>query len=968
MKKSFWWSSILVLGAAIGACTPPVPPVVGIGPTGGVVTTPNNTASLTIPAGTFTAPVDIKLEPIVTPPIPLEYTALTGGSFQMTAPNEFVADQDVTLEIEDSALSTANGARITPQTVPAGSLVVMLAKRPSDSSYLMKTVKRKGSKWFGEVFKGYICKACEYLLVLFKPTSISISISDVPEEAAVQATMIARNKNGQQVTPSVTWSVLDTNVATVDSSTGLVTGKNQGTTELSAFYSATVNAKTTLKVTAKPVLFAANYNTGVIKGFAKGQLATSGSPTPIVTITLPNGAKPNDLAFDPSGNLWVTNNAGNQLLSFTPSQYNQTGTPTPSIIIDTDANNSLSSPLGLNFDSSGNLWVSNEGIDSLVRFSASSLTSSGVKTPDRKITQGLNFPAGIAVDLSNNLWVANFDGNNVLRFTPSEQQANTASTYVLNQSLVKPTGLEFDSSGNLYVGQEGAPSGISVFTAAQLNAPTPSAATRVIGLGVTNKIYGLARDNSTGTIWANNQGDGAAIAYTTTQLAQTNPAATAPSVSIGGATQASIGYGGVAFANGGAAPAPKPSINSFAADKLNLPAGGGNVILSWNVTGATSLSINNGVGVVTGSSKSVNVSATTAFVLTATNANGSVDSSTVTINVASNAGNKLSLWIPNFRRDSIKRLDVNAGGVFPGGVANEELSLPTVNLGLFEGSTPNSLTFDPDGNMWVARALLGNVVKISKADLATNPLVISNTINVGGNPVAIKYTNNQIWVTLDSYGAAKNRVRAFNTAGIQVAEFTNGLAFPAGLAFDNIGNLWVSNASSENGGIPANADKIVKFNKARLATGDANAPDAIISSVAVAGNNNQESLKYPEGIVFDQAGNLWVANNRNDGGATVGTIVRYTPAQQVTGSPVPSAVLVIANSQPGGLAIDPLDGNLWVNDQRVGAFNPGNDNGDVKKYNIINFPSGVSTPAALITYTNVTTNPGNGGLAFGNRP
>jgi secreted PhoX family phosphatase len=178
----------------------------------------------------------------------------------------------------------------------------------------------------------------------------------------------------------------------------------------------------------------------------------------------------------------------------------------------------------------------------------------------------------------------------------------------------------------------------------------------------------------------------------------------------------------------------------------------------------------------------------------------------------------------------------------------------------------------------------------------------------------------------------------------------------------------VSNASSENGGIPANADKIVKFNKARLATGDANAPDAIISSVAVAGNNNQESLKYPEGIVFDQAGNLWVANNRNDGGATVGTIVRYTPAQQVTGSPVPSAVLVIANSQPGGLAIDPLDGNLWVNDQRVGAFNPGNDNGDVKKYNIINFPSGVSTPAALITYTNVTTNPGNGGLAFGNRP
>jgi hypothetical protein len=68
----------------------------------------------------------------------------------------------------------------------------------------------------------------------------------------------------------------------------------------------------------------------------------------------------------------------------------------------------------------------------------------------------------------------------------------------------------------------------------------------------------------------------------------------------------------------------KPVISSFTATPGTLPTGGGNTLLAWNVVGATSLSVNQSVGDVTGlTSKSVAVTSTTTFTLTATNTNGS---------------------------------------------------------------------------------------------------------------------------------------------------------------------------------------------------------------------------------------------------------------------------------------------------------------------------------------------------------
>jgi hypothetical protein len=69
-----------------------------------------------------------------------------------------------------------------------------------------------------------------------------------------------------------------------------------------------------------------------------------------------------------------------------------------------------------------------------------------------------------------------------------------------------------------------------------------------------------------------------------------------------------------------------PVIQSFSASPANLPSGGGTVTLSWSVSGASNISIDQGVGDVTSvssNSKAISVTSSKTFSLTATNAKGS---------------------------------------------------------------------------------------------------------------------------------------------------------------------------------------------------------------------------------------------------------------------------------------------------------------------------------------------------------
>jgi sugar lactone lactonase YvrE len=140
------------------------------------------------------------------------------------------------------------------------------------------------------------------------------------------------------------------------------------------------------------------------------------------------------LAFDSSGNLYVTNYGDNSIEKFTPGG------------VGTVFASGLNNPAGLAFDSSGNLFVAeyvgnNDGM--IEKF-----TPGGVGSV---FTSGLNGPVGLAFDGAGNLFVSSDSGDqSIMRFSPDGVGSVFASA-----TPYYPTGLAFDSSGNLYAAHDG---------------------------------------------------------------------------------------------------------------------------------------------------------------------------------------------------------------------------------------------------------------------------------------------------------------------------------------------------------------------------------------------------------------------------------------------------------------------------------------------------------------------------------
>src|SRR5205823_11778527 len=119
------------------------------------------------------------------------------------------------------------------------------------------------------------------------------------------------------------------------------------------------------------------------------------------------------LAFDSAGYLYAADGGAQTIFKFAPN-----GTRT--VFVGPSAFAPGESPVGLAFDSSGNLFVSIEtfsdpGADSIVYF-----TPMGVKST---FATGLTTPRGLAFDTSGNLFVAEagvpeIPGGDILKFPP----------------------------------------------------------------------------------------------------------------------------------------------------------------------------------------------------------------------------------------------------------------------------------------------------------------------------------------------------------------------------------------------------------------------------------------------------------------------------------------------------------------------------------------------------------------------
>jgi sugar lactone lactonase YvrE len=211
-------------------------------------------------------------------------------------------------------------------------------------------------------------------------------------------------------------------------------------------------------------LWVSNVDNGTVTEFTLGQLKQlKSNDAPAAAVVIGGLHRPEGLAFDRSHNLWVANEGNNTLAEFTPSQLASSGSPTPKVTI---SSADFEEPVGIAFNGLGDLWVANDSGGQLTMFTKSQLAAGGTQAATVVISSdgsSLSNCEPLILDKSGDLWVGNNGGSSVVEFTPSQFLISgdptpavtlTATAVDSAESLDVPTGLAFDKSGNLWVGNQ----------------------------------------------------------------------------------------------------------------------------------------------------------------------------------------------------------------------------------------------------------------------------------------------------------------------------------------------------------------------------------------------------------------------------------------------------------------------------------------------------------------------------------
>ncbi len=108
----------------------------------------------------------------------------------------------------------------------------------------------------------------------------------------------------------------------------------------------------------------------------------------------------------------------------------------------------LSAPVGMAFDSSNNLYISNWSADNVV-----TVTKNGTL---KTVVTGINSPSGVAVSKSNHIYIASYSQGEIYRANLNKRKKNkTIRATLFCKGLSVPAGINFDSRGNLIVADRG---------------------------------------------------------------------------------------------------------------------------------------------------------------------------------------------------------------------------------------------------------------------------------------------------------------------------------------------------------------------------------------------------------------------------------------------------------------------------------------------------------------------------------
>jgi streptogramin lyase len=232
-----------------------------------------------------------------------------------------------------------------------------------------------------------------------------------------------------------------------------------------------------------------------------GSLNTTSNPAPAIVIKSASFNFPQFAALDSSGNLWVSDSANNEIFKFSKAQAT---TPSAVSLVPaaTLTNAAFNGPLGIAFDSGGNLWIENNNgttiveVDGRVLAGATGMTAVALATTLNSSAAGglqtIKNPWGLVFDSSGDLWITNEQlsvspcSGSVVEFLKAQITGGGNLTpfpnVVLKQiavggtfSLCDPNGITMNAAGTIVVANA-AGNSLSEYSSAQIGAsgnPTP---------------------------------------------------------------------------------------------------------------------------------------------------------------------------------------------------------------------------------------------------------------------------------------------------------------------------------------------------------------------------------------------------------------------------------------------------------------------------------------------------------------